>query len=164
MKYSHFYGSYDYIGNSRKWYRREIRIIKNNKEITSYKDAQGFRLNDNKLNVKLIDAYVYHYGWVKNPEFQQAKQQSFNKMWHDDNWVEKNVGDASHFDYSQIDSLAEFKGSHPKYLQKRIDQMNWKFTFDPTNKKPSIKLRTLKFIEDLTGYRVGEYKNYKIVK
>ena len=164
MKYTHFYGSYNYIGDSRKWYRREIRIIKNNKKIESYKDAQGFRLNNNKLKVKLIDAYVYHYGWVKSPEFQQAKQQSFNKMWHNDSWMDKNISKADNFDYSEIDSLANFTGTHPKYIQARIDKMNWEFTFDPTAKKSSLKLRLLKFIEDTTGYRVGEYKNYELIK
>ena len=29
FNYKHFYGSYDYLGNSWKWYRREIRIFKN---------------------------------------------------------------------------------------------------------------------------------------
>jgi len=36
FKYRHFYGSYDYIGDSRKWYRQEIRIIRNDKSIRSY--------------------------------------------------------------------------------------------------------------------------------
>jgi hypothetical protein len=36
--------------------------------IRSYRDAQGFRINDRKLKVKLIDAYIYHYGWVKPPK------------------------------------------------------------------------------------------------
>ena len=31
--YRHFYGSYDYIGDSRHWYRREVRVIRNNKNI-----------------------------------------------------------------------------------------------------------------------------------
>src|SRR6478736_3802092 len=43
FKYLHFYGTYDYLGDSRKWYRNEIRIIRNDKAIRSYKDAQGFR-------------------------------------------------------------------------------------------------------------------------
>src|SRR6185437_15085844 len=67
LKYIHFYGSYDYYGHSRRWYRREIRIIRNNKAVHSYRDAQGFRWNDRKIQVKLIDAYIYHYGWVKPP-------------------------------------------------------------------------------------------------
>ena len=68
FKYTHFYGSYQYVADSYKWYRREIRVIRNTGKIRSYKDAQGFRTIDNqKLIVKLIDAYVYHYGWVKPP-------------------------------------------------------------------------------------------------
>ena len=43
FNYLHFYGSYDYIGISPKWYRNEIRVIKNDKSIYSFRDAQGFR-------------------------------------------------------------------------------------------------------------------------
>jgi glycosyltransferase involved in cell wall biosynthesis len=88
FKYLHFYGSYQYIGDSRKWYRREIRIIRNNKNIRAYRDAQGFRKKDStKLQVKLIDAYVYHYGWVREPLKQQQKQLTFHKYWHNDEWL-----------------------------------------------------------------------------
>src|ERR1700761_5840576 len=48
FKYLHFYGSYDYYGHSRRWYRREIRILRNKKGIHSYRDAQGFRLDGRK--------------------------------------------------------------------------------------------------------------------
>lgn len=160
FKYLHFYGSYDYTGDSRKWYRNEIRIIKNDKQIRSYKDAQGFRKNNKKLRVKLIDAYIYHYGWVKPPEAQQAKQKTFNKLWHDDEWMKKNISSSNEFDYSQIDSLAHFTGSHPKIMEERIKSINWKFSFDPTQKKLSPKNYLLHKIEQLTGWRIGEYKNY----
>ncbi|MCE3279527.1 MAG: glycosyl transferase [Bacteroidetes bacterium] len=163
FNYTHFYGSYDFVGDSRMWYRKEIRIIKNDKNITSYRDAQGFRKNGNKLNVKQIDASVYHYGWVKNPAAQQAKQQSFNKLWHDDEWMKKNVPDVNEFDYSQIDSVAKFKGTHPQIMQSRISKMNWKFSFDPTKKKMSVKKRILYFIEKTFGWKIGEYKNYKVI-
>jgi hypothetical protein len=57
FKYVHFYGSYDYTGDSRRWYSHEIRLIRNNGNIVSYKDAQGFRTTQNKkLKVKAIDA------------------------------------------------------------------------------------------------------------
>jgi glycosyltransferase involved in cell wall biosynthesis len=56
FKYLHFYGTYDFLGDSRKWYRNEIRIIRNDKTIRSYKDAQGFRKSDQKLKVKPMDA------------------------------------------------------------------------------------------------------------
>jgi len=37
FKYVHFYGSYDYYGDTRRWYRREIRLVKNIKGMRSYK-------------------------------------------------------------------------------------------------------------------------------
>lgn len=163
FNYTHFYGSYDYAGDSRMWYRKEIRVIRNDKHISSYMDAQGFRKNNAKLKVKQVDAAVYHYGWVKPPEAQQAKQQSFNKLWHDDEWMKKNIPDVHAFDYSQIDSLALFKGTHPQVMQERINRMNWKFAFDPTQKKFSLKKRILYFLEKKFGWKVGEYRNYKII-
>jgi hypothetical protein len=163
FKYLHFYGSYDYVANSRRWYRNEIRVIKNDTSISSYKDAQGFRKNDRKLNVKLIDASIYHYGWVKPPQAQQAKQLTFHKLWHNDQWMQENIPQVDEFDYSSIDSLVNFKGEHPAVIQERILKMNWKFSFDPTKRKASLKLRLLEFIEKTTGWRVGEYKNYKII-
>ena len=161
--YTHFYGSYDFIGDSRQWYRKEIRIVRNDKAISSYRDAQGFRRNNEKLKVKPIAASVYHYGWVKPPAAQQAKQQSFNKLWHDDNWMKKNIPDVNEFDYSQIDSVAKFTGTHPQIMQERIDKMNWKFSFDPTKKKLSFKLKVLLFIQHTFGWKIGEYKNYKVI-
>jgi hypothetical protein len=113
--------------------------------------------------VKLIDASVYHYGWVKPPQAQQAKQLTFHKLWHNDQWMQENIPQVDEFDYSSIDSLVNFKGSHPAVIKERILKMNWKFSFDPTKRKVSLKLRLLGFIEKSTGWRVGEYKNYKIV-
>lgn len=161
--YKHFYGSYDYIADSRKWYRKEIRVVRNNINVSSYRDAQGFRINNRKLNVKPIDAFVYHYGWVKPPQAQQAKQQSFHKMWHDDNWMKENIPTVDEFDYSQIDSLQHFHETHPKVMQERINKMNWKFSFDPTQKKLKLKDRFIYSIEKSLNWRIGEYKNYKII-
>jgi hypothetical protein len=163
FNYTHFYGSYDFIGDSRRWYRKEIRIVRNDKNISSYKDAQGFRKNGEKLNVKPIDASVYHYGWVKPPAAQQAKQQSFHKMWHDDEWMKKNIPQVNEFDYSQIDSLAKFTGTHPNVMRERVKRQNWKFTFDPTKKKLSMKTKMLMWVERTFGWKPGEYRNYKII-
>ena len=127
FNYKHFWGSYNYIADSRKWYRKEIRIIKNDKNISSYKDAQGFRKNDDKLNVKQIDASIYHYGWVKPPKAQQAKQETFHKLWHTDEWMKQNVPQVEQFDYSPIDSLKEFRETHHQVMQHRINKINWQF-------------------------------------
>jgi hypothetical protein len=163
FNYLHFYGSYDFVGDSRRWYRKEIRIIRNDKNISSYRDAQGFRKNGEKLKVKQVDAFIYHYGWVKPPKMQQAKLEVFNRLWHDEEWMKKNIKNADEFDYSGIDSLVRFNDVHPSVMQQRIKNKNWQFNFDPTQKKISFKSRVLMFVERATGWRVGEYKNYKII-
>ena len=112
--YTHFWGSYQYIGDSRKWYRREVRVIRNDKVIRSYLDAQGFRKDGRKLFVAPVDAVVYHYGWVKPPEAQQAKQQTFHRYWHTDRWIEKTIPISEAFDYNGIDFLSPFTDSHQK--------------------------------------------------
>lgn len=162
--YVHFYGSYDFLGDSREWYRHEVRIIRNDRQIHSWMDAQGFRKNGQKLLVAPANAEVYHYGWVKPPENQQAKMESFHKYWHDDKWIEKKIPKQEAFDYSGIDSLARFTGTHPAVMQKRIDQKNWEFPYDPSLRKLSPKNRILHFIEKQTGWRPGEYKNYELRK
>lgn len=159
--YRHFYGSYDYIGTARGWYRHEIRIIKNDKKIRSYRDAQGFRIEGKKLRVRLIDAYIHHYGWVRNPEAQQRKQLNFNKYWRTDEWISENVPDVESFDYSQVDGLSLYIGNHPEVIQPRIQKLNWKFTFDPTRQSPFLRKRILMWIEQKTGWRIGEYRNFK---
>jgi hypothetical protein len=164
FNYLHFYGSYDYIGDSRRWYRKEIRILKYNKDIRSFRDAQGFRLENRIMKVKPIDAFVYHYGWVKPPELQQAKQQHFHKLWHSDDWMKKNIPDAEQFDYSQIDSLTLFNGTHPAVMQDRINTKNWSFDFDPSKKVFSLKARFLYWVEKKLGWKIGEYKNYRVIK
>lgn len=164
FKYLHFYGSYDYVGESYRWYRREVRIIRNNNKINSYKDAQGFRYGGSrKLNVKLIDAFVYHYGWVKIPKAMQEKQKQFNLLWHAQDWVEKNIINADEFDYSNIDALCKFQGTHPEVMKDRIAKKNWSFEYDISINKYSNKEKFKRFLEKLTGKRIGEYRNYKII-
>jgi hypothetical protein len=161
--YLHFYGSYDYVGDSRRWYRHEIRVIRNSPEIFSYRDAQGFRkLPNDKLTVAACGANMYHYGWVKHPDAQQQKQMQFHRMWHDDEYMKKHVATAATFDYSSIDSLKPFGGTHPAVMHERIARMNWKFDFDISRKNMGLKSRILHGIEKLTGWRPGEYRNYKL--
>lgn len=162
--YIHFYGSYDYVGDAYRWYRREVRIIRNDKSIVSYKDAQGFRRKPNiKINAKLINACVYHYGWVRDPRKMQGKRRSFNHFYFDDAWIEKHVGPAESFDYSEIDALRRFEGTHPMVMQPRIKAMNWEFAHDMSrnNLKPKDRLKRL--VEKMTGWRMGEFRNYKII-
>ena len=164
FNYKHFYGSYDYIGNSWTWYRREIRIIRNNKNIFSYRDAQGFRKKPNeKLKVKLIEAFMYHYGWVRDPRAMQRKQRAFGQLYHDDKWIQENLANAGEFDYSRIDSLERFQGTHPIVMQERIKLLNWEFDHDLSKNKLAPRERLKRLASHLLGRRIGEYQNYKMI-
>jgi hypothetical protein len=163
--YRHFYGSYDYVATSPHWYRKEIRIIRNRRDIYSYKDAQGFRKGNNqKLNVKQIEAYMYHYGWVRHPQYMQSKVQDFHRLYHDDQWVAHNVPHADEFDYSGIDMLSRFEGAHPKVMKARIERTNWVFDHDLSKRQLSWKYRFKMWVEKWTGRRLFEHKNYFLCK
>lgn len=164
FNYLHFYGSYDYVGDSLSWYPNEIRIIRNNKKIYSYRDAQGFRKNENeKLRVKSINAWVYHYGWVKEPKAMQKKQEDFNKLWHDDEWVNRNIKSAQEFDYSsKVKKLSRFKGEHPGVMQARIKSKNWHFDMDISYNRLSIKDKIKLALKKYLGLDFS-YKNYRLV-
>ena len=141
FNYLHFYGSYDFVGTASNWYKKEIRVVKNKEEIYSYKDAQGFRIGKNqKLKVCAIDAYIYHYGWVKEPKAMQRKQESFHKYWHNDQWIKENVLITEAFDYNRnISELKKFEGTHPEVMKDRIDAKNWTFTYDISFNKRTLK-------------------------
>lgn len=162
FNYHHFYGSYDYIASSSSWYQHEIRILKNNPTLYSYRDAQGFRKGQNqKIKVKALDAWIYHYCWVKAPQVMMKKQRNFNKYWHDDKWIKDKVGQAAEFDYSGIDQLERFKGTHPVLMQKRIAQKNWTFDHDITKNKRSLKEKGKGILKAL-GWNTS-FHNYRII-
>ena len=163
FNYQHFYGSYDYLGASNSWYKDEIRVIRNNKSFYSFKDAQGFRKGNNeKLHVISIPAFVNHYGWVKDPRAMQQKQESFHKLWHDDDWLDKNVIKAESFEYEKhVSQLVKFTDSHPKVMEERLKRVNWKFDYDISMSKRSTK----DLLKDLL-LKIGinpNYQNYKLI-
>ncbi len=174
FKYEHFYGSYRYVGDSRKWYSREIRIIRNDPTIHSYRDAQGFRKLDaktgalRKLQVKLIDAYIYHYGWVKDPREHEKKLNYFPTLWNDEKgmeaWKDRLAKPTSAYLQQDIDSLAFFQGTHPEVMNRRVAMEDWDFDFDIHQKNfKRGKDRILYWLEKQTGKRLFEYRNYQII-
>ena len=161
FKYRHFWGTYDYIGINRQWYRQEIRIIRNDKAIRSYGDAQGFRKNDKKLKVAPVNAYVNHYGWVRPPEIMSKKNQNFAKLYHDD------IDDSAPivaFNFDEVDAVKKFEGTHPAAMQERILQLNWKVNIDESKIKMTFRDKILFLFEKITGYRLFEYKNFILIR
>jgi hypothetical protein len=166
FNYQHFYATYDYVGDCRHWYRKEIRVIRNDKNIRSYKDAQGFRKNNRKLNVVPVAADVYHYGWVRSPKFMQDKINSVKAFYNGISETEAcKVAAQQEFNYNiEYDALTKFKGTHPQVMKERIKRLNWKVEIDLNRVNMKMKYRILYKIEKLFGVRLFEYRNYKVLK
>lgn len=164
FRYLHFYGSYRFLADGRSWYPFEIRIIRNNKNIRSYRDAQGFRWNDDrKLKVKLINAHIYHYGWVRNPVTMSRKQNAFSSLYNG----KKQTGNKEEiaFDYSKVDSIELFEGTHPAIMKELVAQESWNLDRDIRKKNfKNLKHRIYYFLNKKFGWRPFSYKNYILIK
>jgi hypothetical protein len=156
--YKHFYSSYRLIQGPGRWYRREVRVIRNGLGISSWRDAQGFRLRGEKLKVALAGAEIYHYGWARDPRVMFAKQKNFDRYWHDDEWVDERWRDGFEF---ETRGLVPFAGRHPAVMKERIDAAEWDVFRDPEKLK-RIKTPRFQRLRSLLS-RVGEYKNYRLI-
>lgn len=164
--FRHFYGTYDYVGDCRHWYRNEIRVIRNDKQIRSYRDAQGFRKNGEKLNVVPVAAEIYHYGWVRHPRFMQQKMESVKQFYEGiSEQKAEQIANEKEFNYgAEYDALARFEGTHPAVMLARIQRLNWNVEIDLKKINMKLKYRFLYKIEKLFGVRLFEYRNYRILK
>jgi hypothetical protein len=150
FNYLHFYGNVDTYKFIRSMYRREVRLIKNGLGIKSWLDAQGFRhANDTKINARLIKARIFHYGWARAEKVMDQKVKAFDTLYHG-----KALSDSA------------FKDTHPKVMEhwietnkNPIDLMSLPMSWD--KKVPGLWISEV--VENLTGYRIGEYKNYRKV-
>ena len=189
FNYIHFWGDYKHFHIAHGWYPKEIRIIRNDSEIHSWESAQSFRRIPNfdyknyrqqkstyKLKVAPIDAYIYHYGWVRPPKFMQVKNKALDTI----HKGEKKVNDLyrnrdSEFDYGPLRLTKIFDGTHPKVMKSWIEKFNWHNklrTFGPIPstrprfKHEKLKYRIITFLEQkvLRGRSLGEFKNYNLLK
>lgn len=93
----------------------------------------------------------------------QLKQLTFQKLWHSNDWVDKNVVKTDEFDYSGIDRLELFDESHPELMKERIQRLNWVFTHDISKNKINLKERVKDWMWRYLGINTN-YRNYKILK
>jgi hypothetical protein len=164
FNYAHFYGSYEMIACGRRWYRHEVRLLKPD-GVSSFRDAQGFRKWGRKPRVVALPVTVFHYGWVRPPRIMGRKKADFDRLWHDDKTVERMNPAPDSFTYDRNMFLQKFSGTHPSVMRKRVQEAAW--VFDPpaesfTMRGP-IHERLFWEFEKLTGFRIGEYRNYRIV-
>ncbi len=189
FKYRHFWGDYEHYHISHRWYPNEIRIIRNNKDIHSWESAQSFRRIPNfdginyrqkegthKLNVATVDAYIFHYGWVRPPHLMINKKKALDTVHKGNKKVEEMYKNTpSEFDYGPLNKLAVFTETHPKVMTEMISRMNWKdklqYSGKPNpnrelHKHEKLKYRFLTILEQnlLNGNHIGGFKNYKLIK
>ena len=168
VKYLHFYGGFDQIATSRRWYRREVRCIRLGKDIRPYQGAQGFRVGPDyrKIQARVTDAEMFHYGWARPARAIKEKLEISKTIYP---WAKERVerdlnkrGGALEW----IPLLQTFGGQHPRAAREWIAERS----HDPERVigPRRFKLEHLRFyasdwIERLTGARVFEFRNYQLV-
>ncbi|HEX9291348.1 MAG TPA: hypothetical protein VF904_17640, partial [Anaeromyxobacteraceae bacterium] len=127
--YVHFYGSFHTVGVSRRWYRREVRAVKNRAGVRSWRDAQGFRVGPDetarKLRVALAGGRMFHYGWVRPPEAQRVKLAEFERLYHGDAARERRLSQG--FSYDVGEKVRPFSGTHPAPVREWVAREDWPF-------------------------------------
>lgn len=189
LKYRHFWGDYQHYHRAHGWYPHEIRIIRNDPEIHSFESAQSFRRipdfdglnyrqqeNTFKLKVAEIDAYIYHYGWVRPPSLMKKKNKALATIHKGKDEVERMDKEGKfNFDYGPLNYLAEFNESHPAVMKDWIARFDWQDQLqyqgkpNPNRKKQKHERlkyrlfgwlkRQLPFLKDS-----GDFKNYIRIK
>jgi len=189
FNYFHFWGDYNHYHYSHGWYTKEIRIVRNNKDIHSWESAQSFRripgfdgINYRQqqgtymLKVALVDAYIYHYGYVRPPDFMRRKKQSLDAIHHGNAKASEMNSESDLFNYGPLGKVAQFNGTHPAVMRQRINQFDWATQLNygdddnnPLRKKhkhEKLKNRALTFIENnfLSGRRLFQFENYELLR
>lgn len=183
LKYLHFWGDYWHYHFSHGWYKKEIRIIRNDPEIYSWVSAQSFRRIPDfdeknfrqkkgtyKLKVADVDAYVYHYGWVRPPHLMRNKMKALSTI-HKGSLNNRHIQTIQDFDYGPLNRIRKFKETHPAVMKDWIKKFNWQdqlqYKGKPSKdrkkqKHEKFRVRLLSWIENklLGGRTIGGSKNY----
>lgn len=168
--YLHFWGDFDHVHWTRNWYRHEVRVVRNTPEIRSWKSAQGFRRNGQKLHVAPSGGRIFHYGWVRPPEVMKKKQMALDRLHHPEDWVQKRHPEpARPFDYGVLEHLRRFTGTHPAVMREWIAAKDWDaadyLRNDTVHEHNRRSVRLLSWLENnLLHHRIGEYRNYILLK
>lgn len=161
--YLHFFGDYDHYMVAHGWYRREVRIVRTGIGVRSWKSAQGFRRNGEKLKVKHSGGRIFHYGWVRPPRRMTRKTHSFLTLHRGREEADRSFPDLEQpFDYGQLHGRAKFTGTHPAVMRERIAQMDWEVRPGKAKMRHDTwRIRLLTFLENrILGFRLGENRNY----
>ena len=189
FKYKHFWGDYNHYHESHKWYKNEIRLVKNRPEIHSWESAQSFRripdfdgLNYRqqkdtyRLKVAKVDAEIFHYGWVRPPALMRNKNKALDTIHKGADWVNNQKKHKEvNYDYGPLNRLEKYTGSHPAVMTDWISKFDWAdelpysgkpAKFRKLHKHEMFKYRLVSWIENnlLGGNTIGGFKNYVLLK
>jgi hypothetical protein len=169
--YNHFWGDYTRVHRSHNWYDREIRVIRNDPSIRSWKSAQSFRRNGLKLRVVDCGAEIYHYGWVRHPEVMRRKSKALDRLHHNQEWVDrKYAGVEKPWDYGPLDGIPLFGGTHPEVMAGRIGEKSWDAgdysdrDNPPDHEHLRLFPRIHSALERFLGRKIGGYTNWKLIR
>jgi len=168
FKYRHFFGDYEHYINHHGWYQNEIRIVKNKADIHSFESAQSFRRIPNfdgksyrkqegsyKLKVAEVDAYIYHYGWVRPPRYMQNKKKALDSIHKGDQKANELYKEAEkEFDYGPLKKMEKFEGTHPKVMEAKMKDFSWG---DQLNYRDNQLPNRPKFKHERPKYRLISY-------
>lgn len=182
FEYLHFYGSFHTVGTSRRWYRREVRAFRNGIGVRSWKDAQGFRIwtppasyggeipsslgpgdPARKLRVERSGARLFHYGWVRPPQAQRLKLAEFERLYRGDAARDRRL--QLGFAYDTGEKVSRFTGTHPAPMRDFVEKADW--PFEPRSRwlrLGHLREDLLDLFEAATGVRLGEYRNYELIR
>lgn len=189
FKYRHFFGDYEHFIDHHGWYQNEIRIVRNRPDIHSFQSAQSFRSipefdgksyrqieGSRMLNVAALDAYIYHYGWVRPPKYMQNKKKALDSI-HKGNQKADQIykEQESEFDYGPLKNLPVFTETHPAVMKQKMQDFTWANQLNYTsNKKPNrpkfkhekVKYQLISFLERKLngGKHYFPFKNWKLIE
>jgi hypothetical protein len=131
FRYLHFYGDYRTLN---PWfYRKEIRVIRNNGKVRSIGDAVGFYCTEDPVSRNLKDGApgrfvktgcrIFHYGWVKNPRTMLEKKIFQESRHHGaDSEAVRHLATRNEWQFDNFDIMKDFHGTHPAVMRERIDR------------------------------------------
>jgi hypothetical protein len=117
FRYLHFWLSHHKIAVDKRWYPQEIRAIRLDSPARSYGDAQSFQGWRKRLE---SDAFVYHYGHVREAGAYAEKKKDFNRWWHSDEEMGKILAKGKRRD--RHEKTVDYLGPHPSFMKNRIGE------------------------------------------
>jgi hypothetical protein len=161
--YLHFYGNANTYAWSPRWYRSEVRIIRNT--IPAWgPEGLFFVVQDTHRRGRFpraahTGATIFHYGWVRSESQMNSKFSAVEKFWRD--------MPPPKVDYTKIDpaTLKLFTGTHPKVAQDWLPAAEGIFLANPNHQLTARekKHRRMMWLEKTFGFQFDK-KHYHLVR